>query len=200
MQKREFLMKTSVAVAAAAFALAGCTTTPPSQSDKSDNSPSANTSKRQTIDASVTGALDKMYASVKGSRELVNKAHGVLVFPSVLQAGFVVGGEYGEGALRVGGKTQGYYNTVTASFGLQIGAQSKAVIFLFMTQDALDKFQRTDGWTAGADASVAVVKIGANGAVDINTATSPVEVIVMTNAGLMANLNIEGTKVTKLKI
>ncbi|VVE50712.1 lipoprotein [Pandoraea aquatica] len=200
MQKREFLMKTSVAVAAAAFALAGCTTTTPSQSDKSDSSPAANASKRQEIDASVNGALDKMYASVKGSRELVNKARGVLVFPSVLQAGFVVGGEYGEGALRVGGRTQGYYNTVTASFGLQIGAQSKAVIFLFMTQDALDKFQRTDGWTAGADASVAVVKIGANGAVDLNTATSPVEVIVMTNAGLMANLNIEGTKVTKLKI
>ncbi|MFK0376810.1 YSC84-related protein [Pandoraea sp. NPDC090278] len=200
MQKREFLMKTSVVVAAAAFALAGCTTTTPTQSSQSDSSPSANASKRQEIDASVNGALDKMYASVKGSRELVSKARGVLVFPSVLQAGFVVGGEYGEGALRVGGKTQGYYNTVTASFGLQIGAQSKAVIFLFMTQDALDKFQRTDGWTAGADASVAVVKIGANGAVDLNTATSPVEVIVMTNAGLMANLNIEGTKVTKLKI
>ncbi|VVE53686.1 lipoprotein [Pandoraea iniqua] len=200
MQKRDFLMKTSVAVAAAAFALAGCTTTTPSQADKSDNSAGANANKRREIDASVNGALDKMYASVKGSRELVNKARGVLVFPSVLQAGFVVGGEYGEGALRVGGNTQGYYNTVTASFGLQIGAQSKAVIFLFMTQDALDKFQRTDGWTAGADASVALVKIGANGAVDLNTATSPVEVIVMTNAGLMANLNVEGTKVTKLKI
>ena len=200
MQKREFLMKTSVAVAAAAFALAGCTTTTPSQADKGDNAAGANTNKRREIDASVNGALDKMYASVKGSRELVSKARGVLVFPSVLQAGFVVGGEYGEGALRVGGATKGYYNTVTASFGLQIGAQSKAVIFLFMTQDALDKFQRTDGWTAGADASVAVVKIGANGAVDLNTATSPVEVIVMTNAGLMANLNIEGTKVTKLNI
>jgi lipid-binding SYLF domain-containing protein len=193
-------MKTSVAVAAAAFALAGCTTTSPSQADKSDNSAGANMNKRREIDASVNGALDKMYASVKGSRELVSKARGVLVFPSVLQAGFVVGGEYGEGALRVGGNTQGYYNTVTASFGLQIGAQSKAVIFLFMTQDALDKFQRTDGWTAGADASVALVKIGANGAVDLNTATSPVEVVVMTNAGLMANLNVEGTKVSKLKI
>lgn len=200
MQKRDFLMKTSVAVAAAAFALAGCSTTSPSQADKSDSSPSVNANKRREIDASVNGALDKMYTTVKGSRELVSKARGVLVFPSVLQAGFVVGGEYGEGALRVGGATQGYYNTVTASFGLQIGAQSKAVIFLFMTQDALDKFQRTDGWTAGADASVALVKIGANGAVDLNTATSPVEVIVMTNAGLMANLNVEGTKVTKLKI
>ncbi|MBN4664777.1 hypothetical protein HUS70_06255 [Pandoraea nosoerga] len=200
MQKREFLMKTSVAMAAAAFALAGCTTTTPSQADRSDKAAGTNANKRREIDAAVNGALEKMYASVKGSRELVNRARGVLVFPSVLQAGFVVGGEYGEGALRVGGATKGYYNTVTASFGLQIGAQSKAVIFLFMTQDALDKFQRTDGWTAGADASVALVKVGANGAVDLNTATSPVEVIVMTNAGLMANLNVEGTKVTKLNI
>lgn len=200
MQKREFLMRSSVAVAAAAFALAGCTTTTPSQADKSDSASGVNANKRREIDASVNGALDRMYASVKGSRELVNRARGVLVFPSVLQAGFVVGGEYGEGALRVGGATKGYYNTVTASFGLQIGAQSKAVIFLFMTQEALDRFQRTDGWTAGVDASVALVKIGANGAVDLNTATTPVQVIVMTNAGLMANLNVEGTKVTKLNI
>ncbi|WP_374623507.1 YSC84-related protein [Pandoraea sp.] len=200
MQKREFLMKTSVAAAAAALALAGCTTTSPSQSSMSENSPGANANKRREIDAAVDATLAKMYSSVMGSRELMNKARGVLVFPKVLQAGFVVGGQYGEGALRSGGATRGYYNTVTASFGLQIGAQSKAIIFLFMTQDALDKFQRTDGWTAGADASVALVKIGANGAVDLNTATSPVEVIVMTNAGLMANLNIEGTKVSKLNI
>ena len=200
MQKREFLMKTSVAAAAAALALAGCTTTSPSQSSMSENSPGANANKRREIDAAVDATLAKMYSSVKGSRELMNKARGALVFPKVLQAGFVVGGQYGEGALRSGGATRGYYNTVTASFGLQIGAQSKAIIFLFMTQDALDKFQRTDGWTAGADASVALVKIGANGAVDLNTATSPVEVIVMTNAGLMANLNIEGTKVSKLNI
>lgn len=200
MQKREFLMKSSVAVAAAAFALAGCTTTTPSQSSSADSSSSGNASKRASIDSAVNSTLDRMYASVKGSRELVSKARGVLVFPSVLQAGFVVGGEYGEGALRVGGRTQGYYNTITGSFGLQIGAQSKAVIFLFMTQEALDQFSKLDGWTAGADASVAVVKIGANGAIDTNSVTKPVEVIVMTNAGLMANLNIEGTKVTRLKI
>lgn len=200
MQKREFLMKSSAALAAGALVLAGCTTTTPSQADRSDNSPAGNANKRASIDSAVSSTLDRMYASVPGSRELVNKSRGILVFPSVLQAGFMVGGEYGEGALRTGGRTEGYYNTITASFGLQIGAQSKAVIFLFMTQDALDKFRRTDGWTAGADASVAVVKIGANGAVDLNTATSPVEVIVMTNAGLMANLNIEGTKVTRLNI
>ncbi|MFP3656568.1 YSC84-related protein, partial [Burkholderia sp. SIMBA_052] len=83
----------------------------------------------------------------------------------------------------VGGRTAGYYSTVAGSFGLQIGAQSKALIFLFMTQEALDKFLGSQGWAAGADATVAVLNVGANGAVDTSTATSPVEAFVLTNAG-----------------
>ena len=124
----------------------------------------------------------------------------MLVFPSVLQAGFIVGGQYGEGALRVGGGTVGYYSTTSGSFGLQAGAQSKAIIFLFMTQDSLDKFRNADGWSVGGDASVALVKMGANGAIDTTTATAPVEVFVLTNAGLMADLSLQGTKVSRLKI
>jgi lipid-binding SYLF domain-containing protein len=124
----------------------------------------------------------------------------VLVFPSVISAGFWVGGQYGEGALRVGGRTAGYYSTVAGSFGLQIGAQSKALIFLFMTQEALDKFLGSQGWAAGADATVAVLNVGANGAVDTSTATSPVEAFVLTNAGLMAGVSLEGTKISRLMI
>ena len=131
---------------------------------------------------------------------LVAKSRGVLVFPSVLQVGFIVGGQYGEGALRVGGSSVGYYSTVSGSFGLQAGAQSKAIIFCFMTQDALDRFRSADGWSVGADASVALVKVGANGAVDSTTATAPVEVFILTNAGLMADVSLAGTKVSKLKI
>ncbi|HUG57452.1 MAG TPA: YSC84-related protein [Candidimonas sp.] len=192
MNKREFLAKSAISLGAAAVLLAGCTTTPMSAGSKGP-------AKAKEIDASVNATLDKLYRTAQGSRELVNKARGVLVFPSVLAAGFVVGGEYGEGALRVGGKTVDYYSTVTGSFGLQIGAQSKAIIFLFMTQEALDKFVNSKGWTAGVDASVALITIGANGVLDLNTATKPVSAIVMTNQGLMANLNVEGTKVTKMK-
>ena len=123
----------------------------------------------------------------------------MLVFPSVLQAGFIVGAQYGKGSLRVGGSTVGYYSTTSGSIGLTAGAQSKALIFLFMTQDALDKFRNSDGWSAGADASVALVKMGANGTIDTTTATKPVEVIVLTNAGLMADVSLEGTKVSRLK-
>ncbi|AIO47853.1 MULTISPECIES: BPSL1445 family SYLF domain-containing lipoprotein [Burkholderia] len=195
MQKRNLVLKAAAALIVGSLALTGCTTTP----DKPDNA-ATNASKRQSIDASVDATLSRMYSTVKGSRELVAKSRGVLVFPEVIQAGFIVGGQSGNGALRVGGSTVGYYNTSSLSVGLQAGAQSKAIVFLFMTQQALDEFRGSDGWAAGAGASVALVKMGANGAVDSNTATAPIQVVVLTNAGLMGDVSINGTKVTKLKI
>jgi len=195
MQKRTLALKLAAALVVGSLALTGCTTTP----DKPDNA-ATNASKRQAIDSSVDATLSRLYSTVKGSRELVAKSRGVLVFPEVLQAGFIVGGQSGNGALRVGGSTVGYYNTSSLSVGLQAGAQSKAIVFLFMTQQALDEFRNSDGWSAGAGASVALVKTGANGAVDTNTATAPVQVIVLTNAGLMGDVSINGTKVTKLKL
>ena len=195
MQRRHFVTASVAALAYGGLLLSGCSTT-----TGSGESAATDMAKRQSIDASVDGALAKLYTSVQGSRELVGKAQGILVFPSVLQVGFVVGGQYGEGALRVGGSTAGYYSTISGSFGLQAGAQSKAIIFLFMTQDALDKFRNADGWSVGGDASVALVKMGANGAIDSNTATAPVEVFVLTNAGLMGDLSLQGTKVSRLKI
>jgi lipid-binding SYLF domain-containing protein len=195
MQRRNFVLTAATAITAATLALTGCTMTPNSQ-----NTPRTDTAKRHSIDANVDATLSRLYSTVPGSRELVAKARGVLVFPSVLQAGFIVGGQYGEGALRVGGASVGYYSTASGSFGLQAGAQSKAVIFLFMTQDALDHFRASDGWSVGADASVALVKVGANGAIDTTTATAPVQVIVLTNAGLMGDVSLTGTKVTRLHI
>jgi lipid-binding SYLF domain-containing protein len=195
MQRRNFILTTAVALASAGFVLGGCTTTPSSSSNAGENA-----SKRRSIDASVDGTLNKLYTTVPGSRQLLGKARGVLVFPNVIQAGFIVGGQYGEGALRVGGSTVGYYSTASGSFGLQAGAQSKAIIFAFMTDDALQKFRSTDGWSAGADASVALVTVGANGAIDSNTATAPVQVFVLTNAGLMGDISLQGTKVTRLNI
>ncbi|MEX3548528.1 MAG: YSC84-related protein [Burkholderia sp.] len=195
MQKRNLVLKAAAALIVGSLALTGCTTT----LDKPDNA-STNASKRHAIDASVNATLSRLYSTVPGSRELAAKSRGILVFPSVLQAGFIVGAQTGNGALRVGGSTLGYFNTSSLSVGLQAGAQSKAVVFLFMTQDSLNKFRATNGWSAGADASVALVKMGANGVVDSNTATAPVEVIVLTNAGLMGDVSINGTKVTKLDL
>ncbi|PAJ78911.1 BPSL1445 family SYLF domain-containing lipoprotein [Burkholderia ubonensis] len=193
--RKTLVFQAAAAVMLGSLTLAGCTTTP----DKSPPA-AASASKRESIDASVNATLSRLYSTVPGSRELVAKSRGILVFPNVLQAGLIVGGQSGNGALRVGGSTIGYYNTSSLSVGLQAGAQSKAIVFLFMTQDALDSFRKADGWSAGADASVAVVKVGANGAVDTNTATAPVQVLVLTNAGLMGDLSVNGTKVTKLNL
>jgi lipid-binding SYLF domain-containing protein len=159
-----------------------------------------NTAKRNAIDAGVDATLSRLYSTVNGSQELISKASGVLVFPQVLAAGFWIGGQYGTGALRVQGRTTGYYSTLAGSFGLQIGAQSKAIIFAFMNQEALNDFTSSQGWSAGADATVALVTVGANGNVDTSTAMSPVEAFVLTNAGLMAGVSLEGVKVSRLVI
>ncbi|WP_206956313.1 BPSL1445 family SYLF domain-containing lipoprotein [Trinickia acidisoli] len=196
MQRRRFIAMTGAALASGGLSLAACTTTPPSSS----GTPQADAGRRATIDADVEATLTRLYATVHGSRELVGNAHGALVFPSVISAGFWFGGQYGQGALRVAGQTSGYYSVAAASFGLQIGAQSKAIVMLFMTQEALDSFTRSQGWAAGVDATVAVLRIGANGNVDTSTATSPVEAFVLTNAGLMAGVSLEGTKISRLII
>lgn len=196
MQRRRFIALTTTALASTGLGLSGCTTTPVS----SGNSPEANASQRQSIDADINETLARLYTTVRGSRELVGNARGVLVFPSVIGAGFWFGGQYGRGGLRVGGQTTGYYSLAGASFGLQIGAQSKAIIMLFMTQEALEKFVRSQGWAAGVDATVAVLKVGANGNIDTSTATGPVEAFVLTNAGLMAGVSLEGTKISRLII
>jgi lipid-binding SYLF domain-containing protein len=194
MQRRRFIAMTGATLASGGLALAGCTTTPLS----SGSTPEASAGRRATIDADVEATLTRLYSTVHGSRELVGNARGVLVFPSVIAAGFWVGGQYGQGALRAGGQTSGYYSLTAASFGLQIGAQSKAIVMLFMTQEALDGFTSSQGWAAGVDATVAVLRVGANGNVDTSTATSPVEAFVLTNAGLMAGVSLEGSKISRL--
>ncbi len=196
MQRRDFVLDT-VLFAASSLLLAGCTTTATTTAPTGDTRALA--SHHREINTSIDASLAHLYASVPGSRELVAKANGVLAFPSVIAAGFGVGGQFGEGALRVRNTAPEYYNLASLSVGLQIGAQSKAIIFLFMTQDALDKFRRSEGWSVGADASVAVLKVGANGSIDVNSATAPILAFVVTNAGLMANLTLEGTKITRVK-
>ena len=174
------------AAALAIGSITGCSTT----SKPADATPAA---KKQSIDAAVDAALAQLYAQDPAARELVAKARGTLVFPSVVSAGFVVGGSYGEGALR------------SASVNDRIPAPAimyykTAVFILFMTQEALDKFKASNGWTVGADASVSMMKVGANAGVDTSTAQSAVIGYVLTKGGLMANLSLAGTKITPLEL
>jgi hypothetical protein len=148
MNKRIFV----ASLAALVVFASGCTTTSGGSSD-----PAA---RRKSIDTTVDAALGELYRQVPGSRDLVNRAQGVLVFPNVLEAGFMFGASRGHGALRVGGATVSYHATTSGSFGLQAGAQSTAVFVLFMTQDALDRFRSSNGWTVGADASVTLLSVG----------------------------------------
>lgn len=150
------------------------------------------------IDSDVNATLDRFFYNVRGAADLLNRAAGVLVFPSVVKAGIGVGGEYGEGALRVAGRSVGYYNTISASVGFQLGVQARSVIIAFMTSDSLERFRRTDGWKIGADASVAVITLGVGGSVDSNQVKNPVVAFVLDNKGLMYNLTLEGTKISRI--
>ena len=150
------------------------------------------------IDAGVKRSLE-MLKDIKGGGYVINKSVGLLVFPAVFKAGFVLGGEYGEGALVIGGKTAGYYSTAAASFGFQLGGQKKTIIIAFMDKSALDDFRKSEGWKIGADASVTVIAIGADGSIDTSKTNKPIVAFVFDEKGLMYNLTLEGAKVTKLK-
>jgi lipid-binding SYLF domain-containing protein len=118
--------------------------------------------------------------------------------PNVKKAAFIIGGEYGEGALRIGGKTAGYYNIVSGSFGLQIGAEAKDIVIAFMTREALDGFRASQGWEAGVDGNVALINIGAGERVDTRTIKDPIVGFVFDVKGLMADISLKGAKFTKL--
>jgi lipid-binding SYLF domain-containing protein len=153
---------------------------------------------KAVIDAGSAEALVKLRDHAGKAGELLDKAAGTLVFPDVVKLGFGVGGEYGEGSLLVPGKPTSYFVTAGASFGLQAGVQTKSQVILFMTQEALRKFQNSNGWKVGVDGSVALVKLGADGSFDSQTLKESVVAFVFSNTGLMYNLTLEGSKITRI--
>lgn len=183
----------AVAIALGGFAMVGCTTTPAD----SKAAPGAN---RTSMESQVEATLSRLYNTVPGSREMVQRAPGVLVFPSVVGGSFVVGAEYGRGALRVGGRTVDYYSTTAGSIGFQAGGQSKAIVYIFNSTEALNKFRNSNGWSAGADATVTMGTVGANGSVDTQTIRQPVVSFVLTNVGLEVGVSVQGAKITKISL
>ncbi len=159
---------------------------------------STNAATAREIDVRVDVALERFEKEVGGGKRFLQSAEGVLVFPSVIKAGIGIGGEYGEGALRIDGKTVDYYSTAAASIGLQLGAQSRTVILVFLEKKALMDFRQSSGWKAGVDGSVALIKLGAGGSIDTANIKDPIVGFVFSNKGLMYNLTLEGSKYTKL--
>ena len=181
----------AAATAAAMLTLSACTVTKP-------DTASAPRSDSTTVSTRADAALERLYTTAPGTKELVQNAKGVLVFPSVVGGSFVVGVEHGRGVLREHGKNTAFYSTTGASIGWQIGGQSKAVIYVFNTAEALAKFKASNGWTAGADAQVSVGRVGANSSIDTTTAQEPVVSYVLTNVGLEAGVSLNGSKITRV--
>lgn len=154
---------------------------------------------RATLDAKSTEALDKLYAESPVAKDLGANAKGILIFPEITKGGIIVGGEYGEGVLRTGGKTTGYYSSTSGSIGLQLGISTRSLVIMFLTDEALKKFMESSGWEAGVDAQVAVIQSGATGSYDTISAQNPVVAFNFGEQGLMAGVSLEGTKVSKLE-
>lgn len=156
----------------------------------------ATTSSELCRDANIS--LNKLYKSSPVAKSLSTVAKGVLVFPNVVKAGFMLGGQYGEGALLMDGKSNGYYNTVAASFGLQVGAQSFGYAMIFMTDNAIEYLNKTAGWEIGVGPTVTVVDKGVARALTTTTAKDDVYVFFYGQQGLMAGLDIQGSKITSI--
>ncbi|WDD90383.1 twin-arginine translocation pathway signal (plasmid) [Burkholderia sp. FERM BP-3421] len=154
--------------------------------------------KRRILDADVDATLARLYSVVGGSRERIGRAIGVLVFPSVGATGFWIGAQYGEGALRMGSATVGYYSAAAASIGPRVAERSEAIILLFMTQDTFDRCTRDGSWSLGNDVSVTVPVVDANGNIDPVAVAEPVEAFVLNSVGLMAGITAQGTTITRL--
>jgi lipid-binding SYLF domain-containing protein len=151
------------------------------------------------IDTNVSQALKQFYAQNPKHKELADKAAGMLVFPHITKGGVGVAGEFGEGVLQVKDMTIDYYNIRSASIGLTLGIASRSEIVMFMTQESLDKFKNSKGWKIGVDAGVAIVSLGAGGQYDTKTLQKPILGFVFGEKGLIGDLSLEGSKITKIQ-
>ncbi|WP_165982797.1 lipid-binding SYLF domain-containing protein [Dankookia rubra] len=152
---------------------------------------------RREIDADVAAALLRL-RELPNTEPLLREARATLVFPRIVSGGFIVGGQYGEGALLRGGRTDGYYSIAGLSLGLLAGAQAAGLAMFFMQESALVALQKADGWEIGTGPSVVALDKGLQANASITTLTEPVYAITFGQQGLMAALALNGTKITRI--
>ena len=150
------------------------------------------------LDRDARAALKQLVATLPAAKALAAEAKGILVFPGIVKAGMLVGGQYGEGVLYRGGKAAGYYNTTGASYGLQIGAQKYGYALFFMNDAALDYINKSDGLEIGMGPSVVVVDQGMAKSTTTTTLNDDVYAFIFSQSGLMAGLGLQGNKITKV--
>ena len=151
------------------------------------------------INADANRTLKRFYREVNGAKELTSSAKALLVMSGVTKAGFIVGGEYGQGVLRIKGKSKGYYNLVGGSYGFTAGAEQMDIIIAFMTEEALNQFKKIDGWEVGVTGNVALIDVGGGKRLDTTTLKDPVVAFVFGAKGLMLDVSLKGAKFTKIK-
>ena len=151
-------------------------------------------SSAEAIDARIDRALEELFATVAGARDLYDNAKGVLVMPGVVSGGLLIGGAYGEGALRINGQSVAYYSMAAASIGFQIGIQSTKQALFFMTDRALERFRAADGWEIGADAQVTFPGDGIGVNLRSTTVNAPIVAVVFGQDGLLAGASLQGAK------
>ena len=149
------------------------------------------------LDKEVDAAIAKLYAKSPPAKQLAKTAKAILIFPKVKKAGFLIGGQYGEGALRVNGKTHSYYKTTAASFGLQAGGQSFGYVMFLMNDSAVEYLKKSSGWEVGVGPTLVVVDEGASANLSTSTAKTDIYVFFFSQKGLMAGLSVEGSKITQ---
>jgi lipid-binding SYLF domain-containing protein len=150
------------------------------------------------INAAADRALGTLYATQPKARALSQRAKAILVFPAIYKGGLIIGGQSGDGVLRVGGKPAGYYNLSAASFGLQAGGQRFSYALFFMNEAALQYLQKSDGWSVGSGPSVVVVDKGAAASLSSTTLSQDVYAFPFGQKGLMAGIGLEGSKITHI--
>jgi len=149
------------------------------------------------IEAEANAAL-AVFKTKPGAEKFLSQVKGYLIFPSVMKGGFIVGGEYGEGVLKVNGQTKGYYSIASGSLGFQAGVQSASYLIAFVSQRALDNFMHSDGWEAGVDGTITLVTWGAGKDISSISYEKPIYGFVFDSKGLMGGISLEGTKFTKI--
>ena len=158
----------------------------------------AHAASARQIDQDATRALQNLYASQPKAHTLGNKARAILIFPKIVKAGLLIGGQSGDGVLRIAGKAAGYYNISAGSFGLQAGVQWFSYVLFFMTESALEYLTKSDGWAIGSGPSVVVVDKGAAASINSTTLSQDVYAFPFGQHGLMAGLGLEGSKITHI--
>jgi lipid-binding SYLF domain-containing protein len=150
------------------------------------------------IDRSATQSLTSLYEHTPGAKALADKAVAVLVFPSIVKGGFIIGGQFGDGALRKNGKTVAYYRSLAASYGLQAGVQTFGYVLFFMDDASVQYLDKSDGWELGTGPSLVVLDEGFAKSMSTTTLQKDVYAFIFDQKGLMGGLGLQGSKITKI--